>query len=63
SVRAVGDIWEFDLAPAAELGADTALVGVREVPAARPTLRGETLTDLYDPIRAWVNAQHPASSA
>lgn len=63
SVLAVGDIWEFDLAPAAELGANTALVGVREVPAARPTLRGETLTDLYDPIRAWVNAQHPASSA
>lgn len=53
-VLAVGDIWEYDLAPADHLGADTALVGVREVPEARPTLRGATLSDLYEPIRHWV---------
>jgi FMN phosphatase YigB (HAD superfamily) len=52
-VLSVGDIWEFDLAPAAQLGADTALVGVRDVHAARPTFRGVTLTDLYDDISAW----------
>ncbi|WP_193103488.1 HAD family hydrolase [Brachybacterium sp. FME24] len=52
-VLAVGDIWEFDLAPAALLGADTALVGVRETADARPTLRGAALSDLYDPIRDW----------
>ncbi|MFC7375124.1 HAD family hydrolase [Brachybacterium sp. GCM10030268] len=62
-VLAVGDIWEFDLAPAARLGADTALVGVREVPEARPTLRGETLTDLYEPIRDWARAHRVAASA
>lgn len=56
-VLAVGDIWEFDLAPAHRLGADTALVGVRETPEARPTMRGASLSALVDPIRDWVSAQ------
>ena len=51
---AVGDIWENDLAPAQRLGADTALVGVGQ-PAGTPTLRGATLTDLYDDIHAWAS--------
>lgn len=62
-VLAVGDIWEFDLAPAHQLGADTALVGVREPSEARPTLRGATLSDLYDPIRAWVTAHRATALA
>lgn len=49
---AVGDIWENDLAPAQLLGADTALVGVTD-PAGTVTMRGATLTDLYDDILAW----------
>ncbi|QAY71450.1 HAD family hydrolase [Xylanimonas protaetiae] len=53
-VLSVGDIWDYDLAPAAALGAATALVG----PAATrtdlmPDLRGATLADLYDDIRSW----------
>lgn len=56
-VLSIGDIHEFDLAPAAALGADTALVGAT---AARSTtevtLRGATLADLYDAIRAWADA-------
>lgn len=52
---AVGDIWENDLAPAQRLGADTAFVGVGTV-AGRPTMRGVTLTDLYDDILAWARA-------
>lgn len=56
-VLSVGDIVEFDLAPAAALGADTALVG----PAAGRTdalvtLRGRTLADLYDEIAAWATS-------
>ncbi|HLS64358.1 MAG TPA: HAD family hydrolase [Ruania sp.] len=51
---AVGDIWENDLAPAQRLGADTALVGVSQ-PSGTPTLRGTTLTDLYDDILSWAS--------
>lgn len=65
-VLAVGDIWANDLAPAQRLGADTALVGGGRPPG-RPTMRGTTLTDLYDDILTWaiqpaaVPAQaHPA---
>ena len=58
-----GDIWEFDLEPAERLGADTALVGVRDIPAARPTFRGATLTDLYDDISAWTLRPRPQSPA
>lgn len=59
-VLAVGDIWEYDLAPAAELGADTALVGVSTPAGATPTLRGATLTDLYDDIRTWATSHATA---
>lgn len=56
-VLSVGDIPEFDLAPAAELGADTALVGLA---AARPdvpaTMRGRSLTDLYEQIAHWTTS-------
>lgn len=56
-VLAVGDIVEFDLAPATELGADTALVGATvERSTAAVTLRGRSLADLYDEIDAWVAA-------
>lgn len=48
---AVGDIWENDLAPADVLGATTALVGVSTT--GHPTMRGATLTDLYDHILRW----------
>ena len=50
-VLSVGDIWEYDLAPADELGADTALVGARFARSdVRPTMRGATLADLYGEI-------------
>src|SRR5699024_6639006 len=48
---AVGDIWENDLGPADALGAPTALVGVSST--GHPTMRGATLTDLYDHILRW----------
>lgn len=54
-VLAVGDIWENDLAPAQALGAATAFVGVGHLTAS-PTLRGATLTDLYDDILDWAAA-------
>lgn len=56
---AVGDIWDNDLAPAQALGAATALVGVG-APGGTPTMRGVTLTDLYDDILAW--ASRPAAA-
>ena len=64
-VLAVGDIAEFDLVPAAECGADTALVGAG---AARSTvsvtMRAPTLADLYDQITLWVeSASHSALSS
>lgn len=56
-VLAVGDIVEFDLAPAAQLGADTALVGATAArSAATATMRGRTLADLYDRILEWAQA-------
>jgi phosphoglycolate phosphatase-like HAD superfamily hydrolase len=62
---AIGDIWENDLAPAQRLGADTAFVGVGRV-LGTPTLRGASLTDLYDDILSWATRgvdAHPATSA
>jgi len=60
-VLSVGDIFEFDLAPAAELGAATALVGATAARSAeRVTMRGRTIADLYGDIEAW--AAHTASS-
>lgn len=56
-VLSVGDIVELDLTPAADLGADTALVGATAATSpASVTMRGETLVDLYDDIVAWVSA-------
>lgn len=56
-VLAVGDIVEFDLAPATELGADTALVGATaERSPASVTMRARSLTDLYDRIAEWVDS-------
>ncbi|MDO8107707.1 haloacid dehalogenase-like hydrolase [Isoptericola sp. b441] len=53
-VLAVGDIWMNDLAPAAVLGADTALVGATARSTdADPTMRGSTLADLYGEITSW----------
>ncbi|HEV7950382.1 MAG TPA: HAD family hydrolase, partial [Glaciihabitans sp.] len=59
-VLSVGDIHEFDLAPAAQLGADTALVG----PAAArtdfaATMRGRSIADLYDQIADWAITAAP----
>ncbi|WP_243229311.1 HAD family hydrolase [Microbacterium sp. CIAB417] len=60
-VLSVGDIFEFDLAPAAALGAETALVGATaERSPAAVTFRARTLADLYSDIEAW--AAHAASA-
>lgn len=54
-VLSIGDIFEFDLAPAANLGADTALVGATASRStAATTMRGVSLADLYDEIVDWV---------
>jgi phosphoglycolate phosphatase-like HAD superfamily hydrolase len=59
-VLAVGDIAEFDLAPALELGASAALVGATAGHSDAPvTMRGRTLADLYTEISAWVVAASP----
>lgn len=53
-VLAIGDIAEFDLAPAAALGADTALVGATAATSpASVTMRGATLADLRGDIQTW----------
>ena len=53
-VLSVGDIVELDLAPAMELGADTALVGATAARASAPvTMRGTTLSALYSDIESW----------
>lgn len=59
-VLAVGDIWAYDLAPAAEVGADTALVGpTASSPDLAPTMRGATLADLYGAITSWAATAVP----
>ena len=59
-VLAVGDIWAYDLAPAAEVGADTALVGPTAYsPDLAPTMRGATLADLYGAITSWAATAVP----
>lgn len=53
-VLSVGDIVEFDLAPATALGADTALVGATAGRSgAEVTFRAAALPDLYDAIEQW----------
>lgn len=56
-VLSVGDIVVNDLAPATELGADTALVGATAVTSpASVTMRATTLAELADQIVAWAHA-------
>ncbi|WP_062378533.1 HAD family hydrolase [Demequina pelophila] len=56
-VLSVGDIFEFDLAPAESLGADTALVGHHPAATvARVTMAAATLAELYPAIEAWAAA-------
>ncbi len=63
-VLAVGDIWAYDLAPAAELGADTALVGFTAQSAdPKPTMSGTTLADLYGEITNWAASAVPGPTA
>lgn len=53
-VLAVGDIVEYDLAPAMALGADTALVGATaSTSTAKVTMRGESLETLTAAIHTW----------
>ncbi|WP_051172025.1 HAD family hydrolase [Microbacterium indicum] len=57
-VLSVGDIVENDLAPAAALGADTALVGATAAASpAQVTLRGAALADMVDGIVAWASSE------
>ncbi|WP_261165743.1 HAD family hydrolase [Microbacterium sp. Marseille-Q6965] len=62
-VLSIGDIVENDLAPAAALGADTALVGATAAgSAAEVTMRAATLAELSPQILAWArraDAQTP----
>jgi len=62
-VLSIGDIVENDLAPAAALGADTALVGATAADsAADVTMRAATLAELAPQILAWArraDAQTP----
>lgn len=54
-VLAVGDIYEFDLAPAVQLGADTALVGATvSTSEAKVSMRGRSIADL--PLLSWVSS-------
>lgn len=63
-VLAIGDIVEFDLAPAIALGADTALVGVTAAHAAAPvTMRGRTLAELREDIEDWAASAATAAPA
>lgn len=53
-VLTIGDIAEFDLTPAAELGADTALVGATALHSpASVTMRGSSLAAIRADIEAW----------
>ncbi|WP_062518460.1 HAD family hydrolase [Demequina gelatinilytica] len=59
-VLSVGDIDEFDLAPARERGAATALVGAAAAaPAAEVTFAAERLELLYAAIEAWAADSAP----
>lgn len=53
-VLSVGDIYEFDLEPAARLGADTALVGPMAATApSAVTMAALHLPELYPAIQSW----------
>ncbi len=54
-VLSVGDVYDFDLAPAVELGAATGLVGPRADRDPRPvSMRAASLDALFPDIEAWV---------
>lgn len=56
-VLSIGDIYEFDLAPAVALGGDTALVGATATRSVESTtMRGRTVAELYDQISDWAAA-------
>ncbi|AZI58712.1 HAD family hydrolase [Nakamurella antarctica] len=57
-VLSIGDIWENDLAPVAELGGQTALVG-NPSGNARPDFASPTLPGLYNAIIAWAETDSP----
>lgn len=65
-VLAIGDIVEYDLAPAMALGADTALVGATSAHStAAVTMRALTLAELRDDIQTWAAtaaSEDPASN-
>lgn len=62
-VLAVGDIVEFDLQPAIDLGADTALVGASAATSKAPvTMRGASLAALRDELVRWAE-QPPAHTS
>ncbi|MBS3181503.1 HAD family hydrolase [Leucobacter manosquensis] len=63
-VLAIGDIFEFDLAPAAALGADTALVGATAATApVSVTMRGRSLADLVPDLHTWAASAASSTSA
>lgn len=57
-VLAIGDIVEYDLAPALDLGADTALVGATAsiTTTTGITMRGSSLASIQTEIRRWATA-------
>ncbi|RQP10281.1 MAG: HAD family hydrolase [Microbacteriaceae bacterium] len=65
-VLAIGDIVEYDLAPAMALGASTALVGATAAHStANVTMRALTLAELRDDIETWAAtaaSEDPASN-
>lgn len=61
-VLAVGDIAEYDLAPAWSQGADTALVGATSADdSITVTMRGRTLAELRTAIESWAAAAAQSS--
>lgn len=63
-VLAIGDIFDFDLAPAVELGADTALVGATASTSPESvTMRGQTIAALRADIEAWAAAAASSTQA
>lgn len=61
-VLAVGDIAEYDLAPARSQGADTALVGATAADdSITVTMRGRSLADLRTAIESWAAAAAQSS--
>lgn len=59
-VLSIGDIYDFDLAPAAALGADTALVGTPR-PGQQVTFHATTLEALAPDVLAWAGRAATAS--